>query len=119
MKEAAKIVALMFAAREAGHRAHLKTNSYAQHMALGGFYESVVDLADTFAETSQGIYGILDIPYETVAKGPIPDVLEHYAAEIDRLRIAFKKPHECALLNILDEVSALFSQTLYKLRCLK
>ena len=33
MKEAARIVAILFVSRDQAHREHLKTRSYAQHMA--------------------------------------------------------------------------------------
>lgn len=119
MKEAAQIVATLFISREQAHREHLKTTSYAQHMALGDFYESIVNLADTFAETAQGLYGILTIPYEQPIKGDIASVLEQHAANIEDCRECFKESAEAALLNIIDEISALYSQTLYKLKVLK
>lgn len=34
------------------HYLHLRTTSYARHMALGGFYEGITELIDSFAEKS-------------------------------------------------------------------
>ena len=41
------------------HLLHLQSTSYAQHMALGAFYEGLEDLTDSLAETIQGKYGLL------------------------------------------------------------
>ena len=118
MKDAALIIAVLFLSREQAHREHLRTTSFSKHSALDGFYKDVVDLADKFAEVYQGFYGVIDdIPYETPAKGEIADVLEHQAATIESMRGKFSKAP--ALQNIIDEISAMYSQTLYKLRVLK
>lgn len=119
MKEAAQIVGILFVSRDQAHREHLKTTSYAQHVALGDFYESVIDFADKFAEVYQGCHEILDVPYIKPEKGSIDDVLEHHIATIEGLKQSFRSEHDSALLNIIDEISALYSQTLYKLRNLK
>ena len=50
MKSAGEYIALLFLARDLAHRAHLRTRSYAEHMALGAFYEGIIPLADEFAE---------------------------------------------------------------------
>lgn len=118
MKEAAKIVAILFVSRDQAHREHLKTRSYSQHMALGDFYDQVVDFADAFAETAQGLYGVLSIPYENPVSGPIATVLDTHIGNIEGLRKAFTKPEESCLLNIIDEISALYAKTIYKLQVL-
>lgn len=118
MKEAARIVAILFVSRDQAHREHLKTRSYAQHMALGEFYDQVVDLADSFAETAQGLYGILNIPYEDPVPGQIAAALDTHINNIESLRKAFSKPEESCLLNIIDEISMLFAKTLYKIQVL-
>lgn len=55
-------IAQLFAARDTAHRLHLRTRSFAMHLALGDLYDSLVDLADGLAEMHQGKYGIVDIP---------------------------------------------------------
>ena len=113
MNSASKIVAIIFASRDAAHREHLNTGSYAQHMALGDFYGKVVDLADSFAETWMGLNGkIGEIPYEKPMSGNIDDVLEHHISTIEQMRGDFNKQAETCLLNILDEISALYRQTI-------
>ena len=68
---AANLIALLFLARDLTHRAHLKTNSYAQHVALNEFYDAIVGFADTFAETYQGMKGI-------IANIPLADATCHW-----------------------------------------
>ena len=120
MKQAADLISVLFLSREMAHRAHLKTTSYAQHVALGEFYDEVVDLADEFAEVFQGTYGIIkDVPYGKAGSGDIADLLDGQLEKIEDLRGAFDKAYDKPLQNIIDTVCALYSRTLYKLRNLK
>ena len=41
-----ELIGKIFCTRNKTHVAHWKTKSYAQHKALGGFYEGVIDLID-------------------------------------------------------------------------
>ena len=41
-----KTIAMLFLSRDLAHAAHLRTDSLAEHQALGTFYSSIVDLAD-------------------------------------------------------------------------
>ncbi len=115
---AAAIVAVLFTSRDHAHRAHLLTKSYAQHIALGEFYDAVVDLADSLAEVTMGTYGAFtEIPVEPPARGAIDAALEAHLNKIEDLRAAFGgKACDRPIENLLDEVGALFAQTLYKLR---
>jgi hypothetical protein len=48
--KASDFVGMLFLARDVAHSVHLNTRSFAKHSALQGFYEGIVDLADSFAE---------------------------------------------------------------------
>lgn len=120
---AAELVMRCFAARTAAHVLHLSTRSYAKHMALGDFYDSIAGLADRFAETFQGIYGLLKLP----AGGgydPAKDYKEGLAlmselrgwVQARRKDIGSEKDTE--LQNIIDEIVSLVDSTAYKLRFL-
>ena len=115
---AAEIVSIAFLSREQAHREHLRTRSYAAHVALQEFYEAVVEKADTFAEVYQGTYGALgDVPYGQAAKGKIDEVLEGHLEGIEDARKAFgASPCDRPLDNLLDELSALYARTLSKIR---
>lgn len=111
-------IANSLAVRTAAHLAHLSSTSYAQHMALDGFYESVVPLVDKFAEVYMGLEG--KIPKFPLLKGldyddPV-ELLEDYLALVLR---ETKDTESQALLNVLAELEELTAQTLYKLKFLK
>lgn len=119
-KEAGMLVGVLFLARELTHREHLKTRSYAEHKALEDFYTGIVDLADTFAETWQGRNRqLLDIPL-TANEGDLGalDLLEAQCDWIGENRYKAVPEKDTALHNIIDEIEALYCQTIYKLKFL-
>ena len=117
MNPAAHIIAILFLSREQAHREHLKTKSYAAHVALGDFYTGIVDIADDFAETYQGLYGVLpDIPYLPASVGGIDVVLESHLATIENERQSLSENQDKPLQNIIDNACGLYASTLYKLR---
>lgn len=120
MKSAGEYIALLFLARDLTHRAHLRTRSYAEHVALGAFYEGIIPLADAFAEAYQGRYNeLLDVPLiDNEFEGEIADILEQQLEVIEAGRAKICARSETALHNIVDEAVALYQSTLYKLRFL-
>ena len=55
MEMIGRLVATMFLAREYAHRAHLRVTgpgSYAKHVALGEFYEEIIENADSIDRKS-------------------------------------------------------------------
>lgn len=120
MKTAGEYIALLFLARDLAHRAHLRTRSYAEHMALGAFYEGIIPLADAFAEAYQGRYNeLLDVPLiDNEFEGEIGDILEQQLELIQAGREKMVPRSESSLHNIIDEAVALYQSTLYKLRFL-
>lgn len=118
MNKAAELIAIMFLGRELTHREHLKVTgpgSLAKHKALNEFYEGIVDLADKFAETWQGKYGIIeDIPLlENEFAGNINEVLRQQVEWIDANRdeVTDYRP----LQNIIDEICGFYLEKLYLL----
>lgn len=113
----AKLISLLFNARTNTHIAHLQTTSYAQHKALNEFYDGVVDLADRFAESSQGSIGIITgYTIGDLFTGSIIDYLKGQLTEILSMRSQFQEGH---LVQIIDDVVELYTSTLYKLTILK
>ena len=110
-------VGLLFLDRDLAHREHLKTTSYAQHVALQEFYESIVELADEFAESYQGAYSErLEIPLvDNEAKGAIDQVLREHLGWVQDNRKTIVKADDSALQNIIDEVVAQYRKTLFML----
>ncbi len=113
-----RLIAVLFLSREIAHREHLRTKSFAQHMALNTFYDEIVGIADSITETYQGRYGIIDdIPMlDAPPKAPIDDVLENQLALVEKLRYSAVDKTETSIQNLIDEAVALFLSTLYKLR---
>lgn len=117
-----KLIATLFLSRDLAHRAHLRTQSYAQHMALGSFYEDIVDLADSLTEMYQGRHGIIkDIPLlddENEFVDPA-DMLAAHLDIVEELRYDAVAKTDTAIQNKIDEIVAEYLTTLYKLRNLK
>lgn len=118
--KAADFVGLLFLGRDVAHSVHLNTRSYAKHVALQGFYEGIVDLADSFAEAYQGKYGLIGgISLQSAKKtANIVEFLQDQLDEIEANRYKVVDKDCTALHNIIDEIVSLYLSTLYKLRFL-
>ena len=111
-----KLIEKVFETRNATHVRHWTTNSYAQHKALGHFYENVIDSVDKFIEAYQGTFGQLEsAPQQNkdIAAMLRNDLM--WLTE-NRSKIAKDVP---ALENLLDEMTAIYMKTLYKLENLR
>lgn len=111
------LVQKMFEARQVAHNLHLKTKSFAEHEALGSFYNGLLEKIDEFVETYQGQYGILkDCEFQVKSVDESIGYLEDCAKLFSVGRDSLKDSH---LKNLMDEVVALTYRTLYKLKFLK
>lgn len=119
-KMAAEIVSQFLQSANDTHRYHLQITgpgSYAQHTAIGDYYSSVKDFADSFAEEYQGFTMKL-LKLESTPAQEIKtkeDVVKH----LNNLYINIERTQEVmpcsALINTLDEVKSMISSTRYKL----
>lgn len=115
---AAEMIARLFHARTAAHMAHLQTRSFAEHKALNEFYDEIVELADDFAETYQGMFGlIMSYPECEMPPGQAINWIETLRLWLKKYRSDCCK-EETSLENIHDSIVALCASTLYKLRFL-
>jgi len=113
----AAFIAQSFAVRTAAHLLHLSTTSYAQHVALNSFYDGLVPLIDSYAETYQGENGLIkSYPSKTPPTDSALALLEDY---LELVREEQKDDTSEAMMNILAEIEQLTSTSLYKLRFLK
>ncbi len=122
MKDAvcAELIARCMDARTVAHFAHLRTRSYAQHMALGSFYDAIGAFADSFAECHMGVEGFID-SYPAIKPNPQASMLEYLPELHDWIT---KNRTDCAggsteLANLIDEALAEIDRTFYKLKFLK
>ena len=120
METVAKFLSTLFNSRDQAHIFHLQTSSYAAHKALNKYYDEIVDLIDTYAETCQGRYGIIRgyTPQKQYFEND--EVLKYFsglATYIDSVRGSL--PKDTDLNNVVDEISGLVNSTIYKLKFLK
>lgn len=116
----AEFVGMMFLGRDVAHSVHLNTRSFSKHMALGTFYDNIIELADKFAEAYQGKYGLIGpISLMNARKtSNIVEFLQDQVDEIEKARYELCDKSETALQNIIDEIVGLYLSTLYKLKFL-
>ena len=111
MKTTSHVIDIVFADADAAHRAHLATQSYAQHVALGDFYEEAREKVDKLVENMIA----LDLP------APEPDeanMLTHLESRY--VELAGGRDELCqgatVLENIFDELLQVYTRAIYKLK---
>lgn len=117
MNKAEEFVSYSLQDRDLAHLAHWKTTSYAEHKALGEFYDELLDLIDGFVEQYQGYYGgRMDIERcDGMPKYPIADALERSMEWIESNRYEICDKTETPLQNTIDEIVRLYQHTQYLL----
>ena len=117
-KNAATFVSVMFHSGTNAHFMHLQTKSYSEHVALGTYYDTVIDLVDKWAEAYQGRYEVIaNYPSDYhIAKKPV-EYIEQLKDFVDNIRKVL--PEDTQLQNIIDEIAELLDSTCYKLKNLK
>lgn len=110
---------MFFGVRDQAHLLHWQTKSYAEHKALGAFYEGWIDLVDDFVETYQGRYsrieGGVTITTQPYSEGFSARYLEEIAKYLQNDARRILNPTDTDLHNILDEMKGLVNKTLYLL----
>jgi len=102
------------------HSVHLNTRSFSKHMALNTFYDSIIDLADAFAEAYQGRHGLMGPISLMSAKktSNIIEFLEDSLKQIEDCRYDVVDKTDTSLQQLIDNIVELYLSTLYKLRFL-
>lgn len=99
---------------------HWQTTSYAKHMAYGGIYDSMSDLADKFVEVFQGKYGRIAVEGGQIQVQNITDEsLNNFVAEcistLTKDVPSVLQDGDTDLVNIRDEMLAEFNKLRYLL----
>jgi hypothetical protein len=117
---AAQLMGILFLGRNVAHSVHLNTRSYSKHMALNTFYDSVIDVADAFAEAYQGRNGLIGPIAIPAAKKTtnIIEFLQDQLAEIEKGRYDVCDKSDSTLQQLIDNIVELYLTTLHKLRFL-
>lgn len=117
----------IFESREMAHVYHLQLKgsqgSYAQHIALGEYYEGILDILDELVEVYQGQYDVVE-GYNIIdtQNTQTQDTLEYFTQTVEFLKtqrytlLSQDDPHYQA---IIDEIINLMYRLIYKLRFLK
>lgn len=116
----AGIASLLFGSQIQTHIFHLQTKSFAEHMALGHYYEEVEGLIDGIVESYQGVYGIIpsySIPavesYSSKAQ-----LLKYFGGLKESVEMARTSVDDSYLQNQIDTVIELIASTKYKIEFL-
>jgi hypothetical protein len=106
-----KFIGLLFHSRDVMHIAHLQTTSFAEHKALGAYYDGILDLTDKFTEVYFGRFKRVEI---VIPEAKIMPAVEHMK-EMQMLIDGERNNYPSELQNIMDEMVALVNKTLYLL----
>jgi hypothetical protein len=119
MDKVSQFISTLLASRTQAHIFHLQSTSYAQHKALGKYYEDIVEATDALVELIQGRYGIVR-GYTSPATFKEDDgtvsYFEALLKYIDLNRASL--PQDGNIQNQLEVVIDLVNSTLYKLKYL-
>lgn len=114
-----QLISRVFYARNLAHFEHFRTKSYAQHKALGKFYDAIIGALDPLVEAHQAVNGIIgSIPAPGETKS---DALKALKADVEWI----ESNHDDvsmgnrALANLLDNVTSVYLSAIYKLENLK
>lgn len=99
------------------HIMHWQTTSYAQHVALGEFYQAIPDLVDAVVEAYQGKNNVILSKFPTEMESyedmtPL-NYMEYLNQELYESRGLFGDDSE--IQNLVDAIADLIDSTMYKL----
>lgn len=107
-----QLIDRVFGDADEAHKSHLATESYAQHMALGSFYEDVRDKLDSVVEALIG----MGIGVPKAEPNPL-DMLKKSYGELVAMRSICDGDKSAEALY--DELTAVYLSAIYKLERLK
>lgn len=113
------LVSRVFAMRNAAHLAHWSTKSYAEHKALGKFYDELIDKIDSIIEAYQGWFGLIgEVRMIVMSKKDIAEAIRTDLTWMSTNRDKICKKNTM-MENLIDDLMQLYSTTHYKLVNLK
>jgi hypothetical protein len=120
MDPIAQFVSTLFASRTQAHIFHLQTQSFAQHSALGAYYDGIIDLVDPFIESYQGKYGIIRGYSSPASFREDDDTIKYFEGLVKYVELTREKiSQDSYLQNQVDTIVELLQSTLYKLKNLR
>lgn len=120
---AAEFVGTLLHSATIAHFKHLQVEgqgAYAAHKALGAYYEKIIDLVDSLAESLQGAYDIVLGPYATQFENNTDEPLAYMMKLREYVRDKRQDiPQDSEIQNEVDAIATLINSTCYQLRRLK
>ena len=117
-----QLISRVFYARNAAHFAHWRAKgdgSFAKHIALGEFYDGVIDAVDPLVEAYQGAFELIgNIPAPVDLISDPLKMLEADAAWIEKNHEGICRGNR-AVANLIDTLTGVYLSAIYKLRNLK
>ena len=117
-----QLIARVFYARNVAHFEHWRAKgdgSFAKHMALGEFYDGVIDALDPLVEAYQGAFELIgNIPAPDTSPRNVLALLEADAEWIEGHHEDICKGNR-AVANLIDGLTGVYLSAIYKLRNLK
>jgi DNA-binding ferritin-like protein len=117
-----QLISRVFYARNLAHFAHWRAKgegSFAKHVALGEFYDGVIDTIDPLVEAWMGAYEMIGaIPVPEEMEKDILKCLESDAEWIEKNHEKISKGNR-AVGNLIDTVTGVYLSAIYKLRNLR
>jgi hypothetical protein len=109
--ETGKFIGLLFQSRDMMHLQHLQTTSFAEHKALGAYYDGILDLTDSFTEKYFGRNKRISI---VIPESKATDAMSHMKS-MQALIEGERNNYPSDLQNIMDEMLGLVNKMLYLL----
>lgn len=117
-----ELISRVFYARNLAHFEHWRAKgegSFAKHMALGEFYDGVIDTIDPLVEAYQGAFSLIGaIPAPEQTMSDSLKCLEADAKWIEANHENISKGNR-AVGNLIDTLTAVYLSAIYKLRNLR
>lgn len=115
-----ELISRAFSTRNLLHFKHWNTKSFAEHGAVGGLYDAIIEDIDEIVEVYQGKFGLLT-GLTTPSVSEPADICAHVKQEAqwvesNRSAIACGTP---SIENLVDTLVGHYHKTVYKLENLK
>lgn len=118
------MMSVLFNSRVQSHIYHLQvtgTGSFAAHLALGTYYETIPGLIDSLIESYQGKHGIItgykNFEYKDFTS--VQDLVAYFSELESIIEVNRASVKESYIQNQIDGVVELINSTLYKLKNLQ
>lgn len=116
--EISTLISYLFHSRTQTHIFHLQTTSFAEHMALQGYYDGIIPLVDALVESYQGKYGIITgySNFKLVEYKGNSQTIAYLEQLCEAVYQASKSIEDTYIQNQLDTITELTKSTIYKLK---